>query len=58
MNILLNIPEEIVAKYQNEADKTHRSRKNLMESVLINYCGEEKSVTGKPEAKQKQTNHE
>lgn len=37
MNILLNIPEETAAKYQMEADKEKRSRKNLMEKVLIDF---------------------
>lgn len=37
MNVLLNIPDEIVGKYQFEAEKDKRSRKNLMEKVLIDY---------------------
>lgn len=37
MNILLNIPDEIVGRYQSEAEKEKRSRKNLMEKVLIDY---------------------
>lgn len=37
MNILLNIPDEIVGKYQHKADMDKRSRKNLMEKVLIDY---------------------
>lgn len=37
MNILLNIPEATVAKYQMEAERDKRSRKNLMEKVLVEY---------------------
>ena len=37
MNILLNIPDEVVGKYQHQAEQDKRSRKNLMEKVLIDY---------------------
>ncbi len=37
MNILLNIPEDVVGKFQTEADLEKRSRKNLMEKVLIDH---------------------
>lgn len=37
MNILLNIPKDIIEKYQEVADLDKRSRKNLMEKVLIEY---------------------
>lgn len=44
MNILLNIPDEVVRKYQSEAEKEKRSRKNLMEKVLIDYFEKQKVV--------------
>lgn len=37
MNIILNLPEEILAQFQTLADKENRSRKNYMETVLINH---------------------
>ena len=53
MNILLNIPDDITLIYQKEAEKQKRSRKNLMEKVLIEYfekaCEE---ILNTPEVKQ------
>ena len=53
MNILLNIPDDITLIYQKEAERQKRSRKNLMEKVLIEYfekaCEE---ILNTPEVKQ------
>jgi hypothetical protein len=44
MNILLNIPEDVVEKFQAKADLDKRSRKNLMEKVLCDYFGSSLSM--------------
>ena len=52
MNILLNIPDKVVTKYQDEADKEKRSRKNLMEKVLIDYFNVPELKFSVPQPKQ------
>lgn len=44
MKILLEIPEDTLGKYQFEADKEKRSRKNFMEKVLVDYFEKPKTI--------------
>jgi len=51
MNILLNIPEDVVEKYQESANNEKRSRKNLMEKVLIDFFTSPKPLSTPQEPK-------
>jgi len=56
MNILLNIPDEVVGKYQEQAKVEKRSRKNMMEKVLIEFFEKPKRTVAEvaPNGYQKQ----